>query len=453
MNGHDVVEAQKGDAAAFARLVTRHGPVAERFARLWMSDTAAAEDVVQDALLDAYLHLHQLRTPEAFTGWLRRIVLKHCDRHRRRRGAPPLEPGVGTLDDELGETSRALRAAIDALPEHERDAVALHYLGERSQAEVAETLGISLAAVKKRLQRARERLETLPRPEGATTPSADRVGLFLALRSGDLTSIDVLLDRSPELLDAPESWSVDEALLGRFPLAHHHTPLVLASQQGDLAAVRKLLGRGAVVDTPCGCAAGDTALLSATLHGRSEIAELLIDAGANVHAANRKGFTALHLARWRGQDALADRLEAAGAEPRPSVDGHTPANLAEAHQKLAAEVRGRALSSTAPGQALATGIRALDAFTPLRTGMTVRVHGAAETGLMVLLSELSLRLGWLGLPVSWVSWLPYPWYRGELETIAAGAGGVAEVYCEGGIGPCSDGGPGRVRLLPAGSRG
>jgi DNA-directed RNA polymerase specialized sigma24 family protein len=77
----DVKAAQAGDQPAFARLVARFQRAAVAYAGGWAGDQA--EDVAQDAFIEALLCLGQLREPAAFPAWLRRIVRKHCDRRTR----------------------------------------------------------------------------------------------------------------------------------------------------------------------------------------------------------------------------------------------------------------------------------------------------------------------------------------------------------------------------------
>ena len=79
-----VLRAREGDAAAFGLLSRLFRPMAERLAVERLGDHHLAEDAAQEALVAAYLELPSLREPAAFRSWLRRLVLKHCDRIRRR---------------------------------------------------------------------------------------------------------------------------------------------------------------------------------------------------------------------------------------------------------------------------------------------------------------------------------------------------------------------------------
>jgi RNA polymerase sigma factor (sigma-70 family) len=119
--------------------------------------------------VEAYRKLGDLREPAAFAGWFRRIVFKHCDRitRRQRVATVPLD-AVGDLASEQPgpqaiverrERERLVRQALRALPENQRAATVLYYVGGYAQREVAAFLGVPLSTVKNRLYAARKRLK------------------------------------------------------------------------------------------------------------------------------------------------------------------------------------------------------------------------------------------------------------------------------------------------------
>lgn len=422
----DVLAAASGDTAAFERLVTRHRRQVFALSRAWLRDQEAALDATQDTFIEAHLRLSDLREPERFPGWLRRIAVKQCDRRTRRpRRETPLEGApepAAALESSERDTERRLEAALEQLPVHERIVVALSYLAEASRADIAALLELTPTTVDKRLSRARARLRSIlgEEPEAHPAPNwasfEDRIGLFLALRAGDATRVEVIADRRPELVEAPEQWTAAEALEGGFTLAHRATPLGVAAQLGDPALVARLLARGARPDTPCGCDAKDTPLFAAVAHGRLAVTEQLLAGGANPNLGNARGWTPLHVATLRGQSEVVQRLRAAGAAPQL----RTTAGLGV--EDLASAPLPPLRDGLTEGRPLETGIKALDLLAPLQTGMRVHVQGAADTGLTVLLSEVSANLRRQGIPVTWVSPGGPPWVRAELEVLAAGRG-------------------------------
>jgi DNA-directed RNA polymerase specialized sigma24 family protein len=71
---------------AFEELVLRFQDMAFACAYGRLGDRGLAEDAAQEAFVSAWLNLDQLRSPEAFPGWFRRILLRHCSRLARARG-------------------------------------------------------------------------------------------------------------------------------------------------------------------------------------------------------------------------------------------------------------------------------------------------------------------------------------------------------------------------------
>jgi RNA polymerase sigma-70 factor (ECF subfamily) len=388
-------------ADRFAALARRHQRAALGYARALLGNRAAAEDAVQDALVDALIHFDQLADEAAFGGWLRRIVHKHCDRQRRRARPGGTGDAVEDLGDPNGatptgsverrEAADQLRRALEDLPEPERVVVALHYLAGEPIARVADFVGVPVGTVKKRLFTARERLRRCTADRaGSPTPAPPRsegIELFLAVRAGDRDRVRHLLAAHLELLEAEEAWDDAEALRAGFTLAHRATPLIVAAGRGDLPMVELLLGLGARPDARCGCRNGETALWAASRAGHRAVADRLRAAGAAAAARSHGGLDADDLATWR--DALGGP-DAPRSCFGPAADGH-----------------------------LQTGIRALDLWLPLAPGDVVRVVAAAETGLMVLLAELSAWAGLAGGRAIWTGFEVRPWQRGELRDFVA----------------------------------
>ena len=164
-----VQRARAGDLEAFTRLVHRFQAMAYGYAYSILGDFALAEDAAQEAFLEVYHKLGDLREPAAFPGWFRRIVFKHCDRivRRRRFQTVPLD-AVGERTShhpgpqeavEQKEAWEDVRRALGTLSPAQREATTLYTIGGYSQREVAEFLGVPLSTVKNRLYAARKRLK------------------------------------------------------------------------------------------------------------------------------------------------------------------------------------------------------------------------------------------------------------------------------------------------------
>jgi RNA polymerase sigma factor (sigma-70 family) len=147
-----------GDRAAFEALLDRHVDRVRLLAAR-MLQPQDAEDVVQEALLQAFLGLDRLRNPERFGSWLYGITLNLARMRLRRRDPLPLDAGVVEGPAADGETALdAVREALDVLPHGEREAVLLHYVDGLAQHEVASLVGERPGTVRVRLHRARRRL-------------------------------------------------------------------------------------------------------------------------------------------------------------------------------------------------------------------------------------------------------------------------------------------------------
>jgi RNA polymerase sigma factor (sigma-70 family) len=122
-----VAAARAGDRTAFATLIDSHRAPVEAAVRRLLRDPVESEDVVQEAILRAYLGLEQLRRPDRFGSWLCGIALNLARMRLRqvaRLTALPETVYATEPPDELGQ----LRDAIAVLPLAEREVVVMHYL-------------------------------------------------------------------------------------------------------------------------------------------------------------------------------------------------------------------------------------------------------------------------------------------------------------------------------------
>ena len=172
-----VKRAQSGDLRAFELLAVQHKQKIFQAIFRIIKNREDAEDQLQETLLRAYCGLHSFRGDSKFTTWLTRIAINQalmCVR-RRRYGDISLDHSIdrdsGWLKPDIREwrpnpeqswayteANMILREKLATLPHTLRSAVILKHLRECTSKEVAAELGISTAAVKSRVLRARKRL-------------------------------------------------------------------------------------------------------------------------------------------------------------------------------------------------------------------------------------------------------------------------------------------------------
>ena len=160
-----------GDKAAFALLAERHIGRAHAVAARMLPSREDAEEVVQDALNRVWRHAARFDSGRsAFGTWFYRIVANGCLDRLRRKSAPSvtIDEAPEIADDAIGAEAgllargrtRAVKAAVAALPERQRLAIVLCYFEDMPQAEAARVMGMNLKAVEALLFRARQSLKT-----------------------------------------------------------------------------------------------------------------------------------------------------------------------------------------------------------------------------------------------------------------------------------------------------
>lgn len=165
-----VARVAGGDQRAFARLVARHGPRAQAVAHRFTGSAVDAEEIVQEAFWRVWRAAGRWTPGGAlFSTWLHRIVVNLCvdhDRRRRLRRFLPFADAFDPPSDDVGaeqtlsdrDRIAAVRGDILELPARQRAALLLAADGERSNAEIAETLETTEKAVESMLVRARRTL-------------------------------------------------------------------------------------------------------------------------------------------------------------------------------------------------------------------------------------------------------------------------------------------------------
>jgi RNA polymerase sigma factor (sigma-70 family) len=453
-----VLAAQAGDVDAFETLVRRYQDFAYVAAFARVGDRQLAQDVAQEAFLQAHRDIHSLREPRAFGAWLRRLVAKHSDRLMRGKHlmTVPLDAAIDAHYDqpqatevvEATELADLVRAEVNRLPEHERVAIALYYVADRPQGEIAAFLAVPLSTIKKRLHDARRRLKERLMARFSEhlrefCPSQDdrftqRVNFLIAVRTGELARVERQLASDPSLLEVTlsgEDWGRAEMGQPILPLEFDYSPLLFAANYGHRKLAEVLLRHGA---NPNVRLRGETPLGRAVLMHDEAMVDLLLRSGADPNAATLNGITPLHRAAMRGHAAIARRLLDAGAHPAAlDASGRTPGewgvldNWPDVAALLGASIPEGTKAQVPPprGPVLETGIKVVDVMTPLPRGGTIRTTAQGGVGKMVLLAEIVRRIARQGSRAVYVRWYER-FYRAEdasREQMEAGIDGVSEL--------------------------
>ncbi|HTK17631.1 MAG TPA: sigma-70 family RNA polymerase sigma factor [Acidimicrobiia bacterium] len=135
------------------------GPIT-RTAYLIVGDWEVAREIAQDAFVQVLRHWKKVQEVESPGGWVRRVAIRDAVRTRRRdaRGRRLLRTVASGFAEESEFVSGEVRHALLTLPRQQRAVIALHYLEDRTVAEIATLLGCSEGSVKTHLSRGRAAL-------------------------------------------------------------------------------------------------------------------------------------------------------------------------------------------------------------------------------------------------------------------------------------------------------
>jgi RNA polymerase sigma factor (sigma-70 family) len=168
--------ARMGDLEAFGDLLDRYQTLMKSVAIRMLDDENIAVEMVQEALLQAFLSIHNLNDPERFKSWLYGIVINVCRNYLRRElgkgfyvealtenlQSNTIARGVNTDDPQVMleklEYRNQFFSLIESLKPVYKDVILLYYFRHFRLAEIAEVQAVSLQTVKVRLHRARAML-------------------------------------------------------------------------------------------------------------------------------------------------------------------------------------------------------------------------------------------------------------------------------------------------------
>lgn len=326
--------AQQGDLEAFGTIVQQFKDMAHAWAYSMLGDPYLAEDVAQNAFIEAYLHLPSLQEPAAFPAWLRRIVFRQGDRlvRGKRPTIVPLEPTASfdiPLDDlnpallaENHELQHVVRQAIATLVEHERIVVYMFYGSGYELKDISTFLEVPLSTVKKRLFDARKHLKNTllslvsdslsVEHKSSVERFSKHVQLLIAVHLGDVERVKALIQRDPLLVTS--KWLANRATSRPQSLnfAPGHTSLHSAAELGQRDLVSLFLEYGANINA---CTrGGSSALHMAVSNNHLDTVQLLVSLGADVQCQQDNGLTPLFIAAMRGYTKIARLLLESGAE-------------------------------------------------------------------------------------------------------------------------------------------
>ena len=172
-----VVQAQQGNEEAFTKLVEAYQTHVYNLCYRMLGEPELAEDAAQETFLRAFQHLHRYDSKRPFATWLLSIAAHYCiDRLRRRKfsmisidddeedgGLELPDADAPNPESEMihGEQQARMQSMLKRLDSVDRAAIVLRYWNDCSEAEIAETLHLTVSAVKSRLHRARRELAGL----------------------------------------------------------------------------------------------------------------------------------------------------------------------------------------------------------------------------------------------------------------------------------------------------
>jgi RNA polymerase sigma factor (sigma-70 family) len=179
-----VAASLRGSREAFGTLVERHQQTVCAVAYARTGSLAVSEDVAQEAFLSAWKNLPRLKAPDRFRAWLCGTARHLAARvQRREKNSAPLEENIpdphsaDPIETAIGREEEALLwAALEGLPETQREPLILFYRSGRSVREIAEALDLSEDAVKQRLSRGRVLLQDAVREKMESTLARSRPG-------------------------------------------------------------------------------------------------------------------------------------------------------------------------------------------------------------------------------------------------------------------------------------
>jgi len=169
-DGQIISKCLNGDKAAFGFLVDKYKASVYALAYYRLRNFEDAEDITQEVFVEAYQRLHTLKRWDSFSVWLYSITSNMCKEFLRSKSRRMDREFIADQEINImrnkslnsyheNKVFESLREALDSLPEIYQQVLTLYYLGGMNSEEIAQALGISPAAIRQRISRARSQLK------------------------------------------------------------------------------------------------------------------------------------------------------------------------------------------------------------------------------------------------------------------------------------------------------
>ena len=183
-----VFQAQKGSDEAFTYLVETYQTPVYNLCYRMLGNAGSAEDAAQETFLRAYRHIRRYDPKRPFATWLLSIAAHYCIDRMRRKKLPSFSideneditfaiPDADALHPEKevvqGEHRERIQDLLENLDTTDRAAIVMRYWYDFSEKEIAESLNLTVSAIKSRLHRARKKLGIIWE-ESTTTAHVER---------------------------------------------------------------------------------------------------------------------------------------------------------------------------------------------------------------------------------------------------------------------------------------
>jgi RNA polymerase sigma factor (sigma-70 family) len=172
-----IAQCKKGDIKSYELLYNRYSLAMYHTCLRVVNIGADAEDILQDAFMDAFTNLHKIRQAEAFSGWLKRIVIHKAINHVKRHRQTWVELEESHADDmtteemidenEFESQLTAINEALNQLPDKYRMVINLHVFEQMSFEEIAVLVEMPSGTIRSQYMRGRQKiLNTISRRIG-----------------------------------------------------------------------------------------------------------------------------------------------------------------------------------------------------------------------------------------------------------------------------------------------